>query len=63
MLLAAVHPDQSPNGVTPLLHPEPIGLGGTLTPDRSGTLMLKINDSPAELADNLGTLSVRVTPR
>jgi len=63
MLLAAVHPDQSSDGVTPLLHPEPIGLGGTFTPEHSGTLMLKINDSPAELGDNLGTLSVRVTPR
>lgn len=37
-----------------------IGLRGTLSPKKSGTLYLRINDSPAELADNAGTLTVAI---
>ena len=37
-----------------------VGLGTTLVPKRSGTLFLRVNDSPAELADNAGSLEVRV---
>jgi hypothetical protein len=43
------------------LHPVVVGLGTTLVPKRSGTLYLRINDSPAELADNAGSFEVRVT--
>jgi hypothetical protein len=62
LLLAAVQSDQPTGGVSPLLTPEPIGLGRTWTPQHTGTLMLKINDLPAELADNAGELTVRIEP-
>ena len=39
-----------------------IGLDRTFTAKHSGTLYLKVNDSPGELADNLGTLQVHVMP-
>ena len=46
-----------------LLRPNVVGLETTLTPHDSGTLYLKINDSPAELADNAGQLKVEITRR
>ena len=62
-LLAAVRPDNQPAGVlSPLLHPLVVGLGATLTPNQSGTLMLKINHSAAELANCAGELRVQVEP-
>jgi hypothetical protein len=61
ILLAAVRPEgPRPDQPSPLLHPLVVGLGGTLVPKQSGTLYLRINDSPGELADNAGTLSVRI---
>ena len=64
MLFAAVRPDQTdPNHVSAFLRPLPIGLGGQITPKQSGTLYFRINDSPAELADNTGTLTVEITAR
>jgi hypothetical protein len=61
ILLAAVRaePPQAgqPSG---LLEPVVVGLGTALTPERSGTLYLRINDSPAELDDNAGSLTVTV---
>jgi hypothetical protein len=61
ILLAAVRPDAPPPGsASALLHPSVIGLSAQLTPPQSGTLYLKINDSPAELSDNSGTLSVKI---
>ncbi len=61
MLLAAVRPDHgAPGDPTPLLRPIPVGLGTSLTPDQTGTLYLRINDSSAELADNTGDLTVHV---
>ncbi len=63
-LLAAVRPDNQPAGVlSPLLHPIIVGLGTTLTPTQSGTLMLKINHSAAELVNCEGQLSVQVEPK
>lgn len=63
MLLAAVRPDEgSPDGPTPLTRPTAIGLQANLTPDYSGTLYLKINDSAAELHDNAGTLEIHISP-
>ena len=38
-----------------------IGLERTVTPEHSGTLYLRSNDSPGRLDDNRGELSVRVT--
>lgn len=61
MLLAAVSDLEHPEA-TPLVQPEPIGLGRQLAFGRAGTLFLRINDSPAELADNAGTLTVQIRP-
>lgn len=40
--------------------PFEIGLGTTITPKRSGTLYLRVNDSAARLGDNRGALTIRV---
>ncbi|HZZ73261.1 MAG TPA: hypothetical protein VFE24_13475 [Pirellulales bacterium] len=63
LLLAAVHNDDAPPGApSGLLQPIAVGLSQTIAPDRSGTLYFKINDSPAELSDNSGGLSVEIVP-
>jgi hypothetical protein len=61
LLLAAIRPDQG-NGdeSTPLLQPIEIGQDAAVTPQWSGTLYLKINDSAAELGDNTGKIQVVV---
>jgi hypothetical protein len=63
-LLAVVRPDkfdlQTPS---PFLTPLDIGPGAKLTSPIDGTLYLRINDSPAELADNQGEYTVQVTPQ
>lgn len=63
-LLAVVLPDPldayQPSG---LGSPRAIGLETTWTPAESGTLYLRINDSPAELADNAGELEVTVSEK
>ena len=41
--------------------PATIGLETVLAPTKSGTLYLRINESAADLADNAGQLTVRVT--
>ena len=61
MVLASVTDDEQPlKETTPLATPEPIGLDRTLTFRRAGTLYLRINESPAGLADNSGEIQVRV---
>jgi hypothetical protein len=61
VLLVAVRPDHPPaNSTTALIHPTVVGLGTTLSPSETGTLFLKINDSPGELDDNAGELKVEV---
>ncbi len=66
ILLASVRTDvqadapaSSDEGVTNF-SPQPIGLETTWTPSTNGTLYLRINDSPAELDDNDGTLTVTI---
>ena len=49
-----------PGSTSALLRPTVIGLGATIIPAESGTLFLKINDSPGELHDNAGQLKVEV---
>ncbi|MEX0712700.1 MAG: hypothetical protein WD278_10145, partial [Pirellulales bacterium] len=67
MLLAAVRTQAGAGGKAAegrpsgLLSPVAAGLSSTLTPAESGTLYLCINDSPAELADNAGSLEVLIT--
>lgn len=60
ILLAAVVPDSGPAAEPSLVAPAVIGLEATLSPATSGTLYLRINESPAELADNSGTLAVTI---
>ncbi len=66
MLLAAVDDRELSNekrvGIGPgsFIEPAQLGLARTFTPNRSGTLYLRVNNSPAELADNEGELRVRV---
>jgi hypothetical protein len=56
-----VRPDNPPpDATTALLRPTVVGLGTTLSPTETGTLFLKINDSPGELDDNAGELKVDV---
>lgn len=55
-LLATV--DHGPDA---FLDCEPIGLGKRYTPHESGTLYFRVNDAPNGLADNRGTLTVRVS--
>lgn len=59
ILLAAVNdPSLSDNGITPLANPAVIGLKSKITPMKTGTLYLCLNDSPAKLADNQGSATV-----
>lgn len=62
MLVAAVRDDDNPfvDNASPLVTPQPIGLGGQFTFPRSGTLYLKINEAASGLSDNAGTLNVRI---
>jgi hypothetical protein len=62
VLLAAVHPEPfDPRTDSVFLSPITVGQEATLQPVATGTLYLRVNDSPAELADNAGTLEVRVS--
>ena len=63
ILLAAVRADRGKPVASGLLRPSVVGLGATLTPNHSGTLYLKINDSAAELDDNAGELKVEIGPQ
>jgi hypothetical protein len=61
MLLAAINDEQTPPGpITPLATPQAIGAAASLTPETTGTLYLRINEAAAGLADNAGTLTVRI---
>ena len=63
ILIAALRPDEAPeNGPRPLVRPVAVGLEATLTPEKTSTLHLQINDSPGELHDNRGSLSVEIRP-
>ena len=61
MLLAAVAAG-SPGAewVEGLLSAKAIGRGNVLRPERTGTLFLRINESAGRLADNRGTLRIRI---
>jgi hypothetical protein len=61
LLGAIVDESAADGGALPLITPNAIGMGGEFPIEHSGTLYLRINDSPAELADNAGSLEVRVT--
>lgn len=61
VLLAAVHDDRAkPGAESALTRPIVIGREGTITPEVTGTLYLRINDSAGKLSDNSGKLTVAV---
>jgi len=61
MLLASIEPDVLPVGTPPpMLKPTAVGLEATITPERTGTLYLRVNDGNGELSDNAGSLTVQV---
>jgi hypothetical protein len=62
-LLGAVRPEAvAEEQLSALLRPGVIGTDRTIRTPATGVLYLRINDSPAELSDNAGTLDVRVMP-
>ena len=61
MLLGAVRPDEFTAGeIIAMTEPFAVARRATITPKKTGTLYLKINDSAGELGDNSGELSVRI---
>jgi len=62
MLVGAIRDDDQPliDKASPLTHFEPIGLRREIKCNRSGTLYLRINESPSDLSDNAGELTVRI---
>jgi hypothetical protein len=73
MLLGVVYPQENTGndrddddgdavGRNPFHEPVAIGLQTMLSPRKDGVLLLKINDSPAELRDNAGHLQLRIEP-
>jgi hypothetical protein len=60
MLLAAVTDEGKSGRLSPLVKPQAIGERGEIKPDQEGVLYLRVNDSPAELADNVGELKVNI---
>ena len=61
ILLAAIRATGGA-GSSGLIKPIVIGSGATLTPQYTGTLYLRVNESAGGLADNQGTLEVEVVP-
>lgn len=62
MLIGAIIDETAGDGgALPLIDPKAIGIGGEYPVEDSGTLYLRINDSPAELDDNAGAVQVRIT--
>lgn len=61
LLLAVRSGEPEPDTPPPLAAPVSLGLRKRFTPEMTGTLYFKVNDSPAELRDNAGQLQVRVT--
>jgi len=64
ILLGAIRDDENPlrEDVNLAIH-GPLGLSRELTPRHSGTLYLRINESPAHLADNAGQLEVTIVAK
>ncbi len=61
VLLATVRKDGFSEGaVSAFLNPGPIGTGRTVRAPSTGVLYFRINDSPAKLDDNEGSLEVRI---
>lgn len=61
LLGAIVDETAADGGAIPLVSAKRIGMGGEYPIEEGGTLYLRINDSPAELDDNAGSLELRIT--
>lgn len=61
ILLAAIRDDKPSKASSGLIKPLVIGTGATITPQISGTLYLRVNESAGQLSDNAGTLEVEVS--
>ena len=61
-LLAAVRPADGGETENAFLTPLVIGMAKEIAPISTGTLYLRINDSPAERSDNSGSADVRISP-
>jgi hypothetical protein len=59
MLVGAIV-DGEASGEATFAKPLAIGMGATITPPRSGTLYLRVNDSAARLGDNRGRLTIEI---
>jgi hypothetical protein len=63
ILLGCVRRDDfAEDHVSAFLKPGVIGSGRTIRAPATGVLYFRINDSPAELADNRGTVTIRIEP-
>ena len=61
-LQCAVRNDDEPlTGLSPLVVPQAVSLGREISFDHAGTLYFRINESPAHLGDNQGSLTVQVS--
>ena len=58
MLLAAVIDEGVVPRQSPLLRPQPVGIGRRFVAPQSGVLYLRVNDDPAESGDNQGEVSI-----
>jgi len=64
VLMGAMRDDENPlREDVNLAISGPLGLSRELTPRHSGTLYLRINESPADLADNAGQLKVKIVAK
>jgi hypothetical protein len=60
VLAAVVDEETDDPGTNGFLSPVVIGSEAVLTTAHAGTLYLRVNDSPAKVADNLGEVTVRI---
>ena len=61
MLLGAIVPSRRSGGAMRLLPSRwRLDWAARFTPEASGTLYLRVNDSAARLGDNRGTLTIRI---
>ena len=57
--MVAILPKDPALGVSQPIH---VGTGGHVQFEKSGTICLRINESPANLGDNDGQLTVEIKP-
>ena len=57
LMMGVLPPDGQTNGLT---QPIPVGLGAEVTAPTSGSICLRINDSPVKMHNNEGELVVQI---